>query len=412
MMDAQDGHEQDAKEHLRLAIQLYPKHEELPFAELSILGLIADDSELKMRARFWQKQLLKSYEPDAPIFDLIDDILTRGKQVFEEMQAPDYLDEAENSASGAYASADFSAELSDSLLTLFQQTELEFAYKLNIKEGVARCSLKPGLRKLVQAWQATWLDNADETKAVFEVVKEDDIAGCRWYCVNLEWLDLLQRHPELLNTHEVLRELSLFIALDPNDDSELDEAPELWQAYEARLVFTTLKFIELHVPKGVELPARFKANALLWEQGKQALISLNQYLDSEELVQQYVLQLSELDPQRPSWLNDYRLKHLLYAQDYASYLRYYESCRNVTLGASLMYAAALQKNGQTSQALKHLIWLTGRLSKQLNAFKRALETKNQALLVKQGEGLLSWYYLLVQNEQLRSEKDWLIRQLP
>ena len=398
MMAAERDDEKTARDYLHQAMKLAPNHEELPMSELSILGVIGEEDELKMRARYWQKKLLKHYEPDAPMFDWIDDILRDGKAVFARM-----LDLPEEPLADPQIVA--------RVTTLFQNNEFQLPYSIRVKDQKGSCSLKPGLRKTLERWQAAWEDNEHLTCELFEVITEDDIDSWRWQCPNIDWLEILEEFPVLLDIFEVQELLEGFVACGPDDDVPMDEPAPLWSAFEARRLHSVKSLVGKGIAEKAVLPEHFKANMAFWSAAEDTLINLNAYTQSDEIVQDLVLSLYEVALKSGSWLNDYRLKYLLKKGDYAGYVEHFKKCRSVSLGSYLCNAAALAKTEGPYEALSFLKTALQKHRHLIDQFKHRLETNHISQLL--GPELDSWPGFLDEIDyDDDSVKQWLLRNLP
>lgn len=229
----------EAREHLEQARRNDPDQTELHLAELSVLPYLVSETELRERARFWQKRLKKRFGPDYPYRDMVDDIAERGRAAVEALtgQPVHSIDEAQAEEAEVVAGSGESS-LNEALATLGVSSELLLAQQLadvlHQAMGQTRSALIPDekdktslvvgydreLIRLEREWIGAWFEHP--LRSVIPAMEASDYEA-RWQQTMPAWMNWLITNPELLGSFLVLSELQRFLSHLPEavfmDDS-------------------------------------------------------------------------------------------------------------------------------------------------------------------------------------------------
>lgn len=406
MIHSQRGEAETSQYHLQQAFRCDPNQDELALAELSILGMLADEDELKARAKFWQVRLLKKYD-DHPALELIENILENGQEFFEhhremmDFESESYEDENHERLEQEHAEA---------LIQLFISTEVGInIYDISIADDEAKLSLAKKLKPIYKQWLALYeeeaeaisVDYADNYADNYVPMTQDDIDLHRWITPPPEWLSFLQQHPILINNIEVIQHLSSHIyqapVPDEGDDIDYNNAESLSKlSIFSKLLMvykqinaSALRAVMDALPEGVRLPQRFKGNKSFWDIASNYNGELSQNLELE-LQQDYLLQLDDLDNKTPSWLVDGLMLNYFQRGESEDIISLFKRFKNPTLSMTVIAACAYQQENLNHQALSLLHSVKGKNKAFLHYFYKSLD--KQAFQSEEFQTLLSKGY--------------------
>lgn len=385
MIYSQKGEAEKSQYHLQQAFRCDPNQDELALAELSILGMVADEDELKARAKFWQVRLLKKYD-DHPALDLIEDVLENGKQYFEHhREIMDFDSESCEEESNEL----LEQEHAETLVQLFISTEVgKNTYDITIAGDEAKLSLAKKLKPIYKQWLAFYEDEAEEISEDYadknEPMTPEDIDLHRWITPPPEWLSFLQQYPILLNNIEVIQRLSshIYQAPVPDEDDDIDYSnaeslsklsifSKLLMVYK-QINASALRAVMDALPEGVRLPQRFKGNKSFWDIASNYNGELSQNLELA-LQQDYLLQLDDLDNKTPSWLVDGLMLNYFQQGESQEIISLFKRFKNPTLNMTVIAACAYQQENLSHQALTLLHSVKGKNKTFLIYFYKNLD---------------------------------------
>jgi hypothetical protein len=302
MIASQEGEELKAREYIQQAIQADAKQPELPMCELTVLGINGSQQELHSRAKYWLAFSKKRWGDDHPIVGFIEEVLSEGKALFERAQDNLNFDE-DGLTDVAYENAMQVVNVLSVEKLPFVQTleQYEDGYELHLKSSLMREKL-------------TFMDLFDQqVQTVRQVVGDgfhyDEYVSLFWNWPNLEWLDYLRQHPELLADFDVLETLMPFVYQAPVDQDELDaELQDLSVFGVVPVLFritmhTVLNNALEHLPGDIQLPDFVDANQGFWQVAFNVFIELKE-AGEDDMVIDLRSKLIKLADPIPDWLAD------------------------------------------------------------------------------------------------------------
>lgn len=371
MSHSQKGEAEQAQRHLQQAFRCDPNQYELSMAELSILGMIAEEEELKARAKFWQVRLRKKYD-DHPALGLIEEILESGKEYFNRHR--ELMDLEGESYEEGYESLE--EEHADDLIDIFISAELgQNIYDITITDGEAKLSLAKQLKPIYKQWLALYENEGEEVSERYadenEPMTEDDIDHHRWSMPDPEWLTFLHENPILINNLEVIQRLSshIYQAPVPEEDDDIDYSNA--ESLSKLSVFSKLLIVYKQInasalmavmdalPEEKLLPQRFKGNKSFWEIASNYNGELSQNLDLE-LQQDFLQKLDDLDNRTPLWLVNSLLHNYFQQGESEKIISFFTRFKSPTLSMTVIAACAYKRENNNHQALSLLNDIKGK----------------------------------------------------
>jgi len=298
MIEAQRGSEALARKYLQQAIQADAKQAELPICELTVLGVMGSEQELKARAKFWLAFSLKRWGDDHPLVGFIEQVLASGKAMFD--VSSDVYDET---TPAAYDNATY-------LAGVLSIQGLPFVQVLEDSELGTGLYLKSSLIKQKLAFiEAFDVQVRMAKKEKGDSFHYDDCVAHTWHWPDLSWIDHLRQTPELLADFDVLEQLMPFVYQGPNVPEDFDVergelsvfglVPALFQSCCQQALKNTLD----NLPKNTRLAEHHDANRSFWS------VAFNTYMEQMESGQESSAknlrkQLLSLTQSPQSWLVD------------------------------------------------------------------------------------------------------------
>ena len=426
MISAQNGDIDLAKGHLQKAMRADPNQPELPLAEMSILGLIADDEEIVSRARFWRTRLSKRYNDDYPPLEVLEKIIEGGKDYFSGMMVEE----------DGYSELDFDDNAAinvRSLLETILSSEFSLAYDYKVIGGEAKLSYVKPATRIFKTWKALFDAQVAKSLVVMDAeekpqwMPDEDAAMLElWHLDDNGWLDLLRQAPSLLSSFEVLSNLSPLTGLlrmldeESNFDADLEsdvesdvaqlsncsQLEELIAVRKIQLVTSLLERIKEHQ---ITLPARFKANAGFWTVAEDCYFHFKGYLGTEDALVVLLEGLNQADPQHNGWLVDAMALSYLVVRKTQNIIDFLSNKKRISAKALLLLALAQQDKGQATAAIETLKLLHKRYKKDLIKFRHGLEIDDFRVIVD--TPFLSIFNVL-DEPSLVDYRQWIIRNLP
>jgi hypothetical protein len=418
MINAQDGNVASAKSHLQKAMRADPNQVELPMAEISILGLIADDDELISRAKYWRARLSKRYEDDYPPIGVMEDVIAQGKDYFTAMM-PDGLDWDDDDS-------DQIVELNvDNLLGSLLSSEYVPLYDYKYTDGEAKLVLNKVPGTSVKQWMIHFelqrvqcLELVDESELPPWLTKDDAALLKLWELEDSGWIKALWDEPELLSSIEVINTLSPLVNISPllfeGLEEEFDDAdsspmdPLIFALMDRQQNIVDHILGELKKHK-LTLPARFKANKKFWESAQDYYLFLNGLVETQKLIQDLLSGLVDADPAQGGWLDDAVVTNYFTQRLSGKVISFLADKRKLSVTSGLILACAQQDKGMKNESIETLVMLAKRQRKLLVSFKSALESNEFSKSAPIG---LMPFHNLLNDELLEDYKEWLLRNLP
>ena len=417
MIAGQQGDKEAAQYELQQAIRSDPDQVELPMAELSILGIVADDAEIKSRAKFWQARLTKKYGDDYPALEFLNQVVKSGKALFD-----DYRQELDSDDDELFASiaTEIESEVQDNALRLanaFSSEVGQLNYDLTLTGNEAKLNLKKDLKQPLKVWMSLFEENTQEVLSMqSHDISFDDLNDLRWSISNQAWVDYLCSQPELLNNIDVLAQISSYIAQAPTpieDDDEADTSKlsmlsKIQLAYQHFSHRATNNVIQ-GVPKGITLPERFKANKNFWLLCQDYYLYINEYEGTEQFTIEYLQSVLALDPQESPWVVE-ALCMLYFELDQAQkIIDLLGATTKHTMISVFLLAYAYHQNGDSILASEQLLRIQKKNKKLAVTFSNALKNKNYKPLMN--TQVIKLFNLLVSGN-FPQACAWFERQLP
>ena len=416
MIAGQQGDDEAAKYELQQAFRSDPDQAELPMAELSILGMVADDAEIKSRAKFWQARLTKKYGDDYPSLEFLGQVVKSGKAIFD-----GYLQELESYDDELFDSMvpEISSEVQENALRLanaFSSEVGQLNYDLTLTGNEAKLNLKKDLKKPFKIWMSLFEENTQEVLSVYSHdISFDELNDLRWNISNKAWVDYLCCQPELLNNIDVLEQISSYIAQAPTpieddeaDTNKLSILSKIQLAYQ-HFSHRAIQNVIQSVPKGMTLPERFKANKNFWRLCQDYYLYINEYEGTEQDTVEYLQEALALDPQELPWAVE-ALCILYFELDQAQKtIELLEATTKHTIISVYLLAYAYHQTGDSIQASEQLLRIQKKNKKLSKMFSNALKNKSFKPLL--GTQIFKLYHLLDSGDFPQAYA-WFVRQLP
>ena len=417
MIAGQQGDNEAAQYELQQAFRSDPDQVELPMAELSILGMVADDAEIKSRAKFWKAKLTKKYGDDYPALEFLNQVVKSGKALFDDYQQK--LDSDDDELFDSIAT-EIESQVQENALRLanaFSSDVGQLNYDLTLTGNEAKLKLKKDLKQPFKVWMSLFEENSQEVLSVYSHdISFDDLNDLRWDISNKAWVDYLCCQPELLSNVDVLEQISSYISqaptpiedddeADPNKLSILSKIQLAYQHFNHRAINNVI----LSVPKGITLPERFKANKKFWRLCQDYYLHVNEYEGAQQHTIEYLHSVLALDPQELPWVVE-ALCMLYFELDQAQKtIELLEATTKHTMISVYLLAYAYHQNGDSLQASEQLLRIQKKNKKLSKTFSNALKNKNYKPLMN--TQVIKLYNLLVSGD-FPQACAWFERQLP
>lgn len=302
MIASQEGDEPKAREYIQQAIQADAKQPELPMCELTVLGINGSEQELHSRAKYWLAFSKKRWGDDHPIVGFIEEVLDKGKALFEQAQGNLSFEE-DDITDAAYENA-------MQVVNVLSVEEQPFVQTLEKNQDVYELHLKSSLMRQ----KLTFMELFDQqVQAVRQAVGDgfhyDEYVSQFWIWPKLKWLDYLQEHPELLADFDVLETLMPFVYQAPVEQEELDAELEDLSVFGVVPVLfrinmhTALNNVLEHLPDDIQLPDFVDSNQGFWEVAFNVFVELKE-AGEDDMVIDLRSKLIKLADPLPDWLAD------------------------------------------------------------------------------------------------------------
>tara|TARA_R110001583_G_scaffold34171_9_gene115025 strand:- start:1427 stop:3349 length:1923 start_codon:yes stop_codon:yes gene_type:complete len=427
----EQGQAAEARQYLQQAMRLDPDQYELPMTELTILCAVAEDAEVRARAKFWQARLQKKYQQGTPILEFVNQVVKEGKALYLQQldRIENLLDAREETA--ALALADPYIVNVEKVLSLFERSENTFtgsACDFKVVKGEASRILKAEYRQDYKAWiQQLGLMEQDclsqaqrqERRLGDDHFREmaDDM---RWLLPDTRWIDILRQAPALLNHIEVIQRLTdMAQPLPyPEADDTADSPNQLSCFGIFRMILgfkrrEVLMNICLSLPAELTLPGRLKANQPFWDLAYDYYLDCCEHVDGDVDNEDMLEQLVAREPATPVWLQEALALVYLKQQKSEQLVALVRGCRRTSVACILMQAYALQLQQQPQDALACIQQLLVRNRKFLRQLKMALAETSLSPL--ENTTLVTFGQILLEdndNQAVVGCRQWLLRHLP
>ncbi len=419
MISSQKNDAGQSKYHLQQAFRCDPNQDELPMAEMSILGEVASEEEIKARAKFWQMRLKKKYD-EHPVLDFIEEILIHGKALFDdyreqherelEFESDSEFDpsiQAELERLDRFAESDEYKAITaiennhaQSLMSLLDSKNADNNYDIIRTGDEAKFSLSQQMKPIYKQWLALYDEAGEEVNELYAekgvAMDDDDIDYHRWTMPEPDWLDFLQQYPMLMNNFEVLSRLSAHIYQAPTpieedemlengmlegDLPEMSTFRQLILIYKQRCAMLVNGMMQM-LPEEIYLPRRFKGNDCFWQLADEYEIELHQYneLERQEI---FLQQLQGLEKKPHQRIQNSLMLNYFQQGKLTQILELYESQSKPNLSMVLMAASAYQHQGDKQIATGLLAKIKDKNQRLLLAFYQALKEDDATPLLKQ-----------------------------
>jgi hypothetical protein len=412
MIAAQNGEHAEAQALIQQAMRADPNQEELPMAELSILGPFGDDAEIRSRARFWHGRLSRRYGPDYPRAGFIQSVIQDGKSYFSNM-----LDDIGFAETGSDADAEQAERYATALLSVFEQSSVETVYQLKGKDGEVKLLMLAPARKKVKAWQQVFTQANEQLYALWPEEDEDWVEHQRWFEADAPWLQEIIDHPTLLSSLEVLLAVNDVLAYCPvdlsDDDASCIEAMSVYSrlqhACHTRMAEVMEAPLQVLRKNGWFLPCRFKANQPFWAAAQEYILYQSSYIETEKDIIVFLRVLMAIDNQPALWAIEKLAITHFYLREFDAVVPVVTHSKKRTLAMGLMLACAEFHTGENNGGLNSLLWLQKNFKKDLVKLSLALQNREFSPLFELGLAQLG---SLLLDEEHEDSQQWLIRHLP
>lgn len=428
---SQSGQPEQARLCLQHALRCDSNQRELPMTELTVLSFVAEDNEIRSRARFWQARLRKQLSDDDSMLNFVDAVVDEGKEFFDrrrgDMDWDDPFDPDDDFPDEQTLTHDQRALARvRQLLFLFSPAAPrfdDFMYDFRVSAGGdAALVVKAPYRAAFLKWNKT-LDTVigegfDDPELLREVYHP-----C-WTAEDDRWIGHLLENHFLLDRFEVIECLQDMAAMLPYPDEDMDaeSVHDLSPYGSLRWFLADQNMINIDnvirtIPEGASLPSRLKANQPFWRSAESYYRHCSENVAGDVSVEVLLPSLLEADAEPDGWLQ--RAAALMYLKqgNHEALSSFCGSLKRLDLSVLLMNAYALQMQQKPGEALACLQRALKAHEKLVKGLAVALKNDMPKLLWEQDEDLkiLPLYYILNIHEDSQAVIDcrnWLIRHLP
>lgn len=401
MIAAQEDRQDEAKDHLQRAIRADPNQPEIPMTELSILGFVGSDEEIRARAAYWHSRLSREYGEDYPGSEFFDEIRKEGASFFSHL----FEENIDN---------EVAVKKAQTLLALLEEENSESLYQFRLTDDEVSLGFLRGRKKLVKAWFEEWKAFQDSVVAEYPQYLKVDRLPEYWYVEGNAWLQMLQDNPVLLNSFDVMNALTGMIGAIPGEFDEdgndvltvFDKVAFAFLKHRHRLIVTVVEFMEADHRK---FPMRLKSNREFWYSVADVALNMKSYQDYEESLIVMLERVLKLDDEANPYLTELLALEYFAKRAGQKIIELTLARKKVTPACALLDACARQEQGDLNKALERLQWLYKHAPKDLALVREALE-QNEPLLAL-STGMMP---LLIQLNQSSHQdyRRWLMTHLP